>query len=168
MGERTRMVEVRKLMAWNKDSFVANSKSITGKAKQGINHLLSMGRQVFRYSQESRALSYIIVTWEEKMPSVSFFLLPPTLYAKHNAIWYRVCWDQLSQLCPFWTLCSAPATCWWGEKQKRPWFCVSAAEDIPVLSMLSSTDPKHSHTEVIVPAKPITLEHSQCSRTGLF
>lgn len=34
------------------------------------------------------------------MPSVSFFLLPPTLYAKHNAIWYRVSLGSVGISCP--------------------------------------------------------------------
>jgi len=54
------------------------------KAKQGIQSLLPMGRQVYSHLQESRALSRVMITWEDKRhhsKSLPFLLLsPPLLY----------------------------------------------------------------------------------------
>ena len=50
-----------------------------------------MGRQVFSHLQESRAPSYIKVTWEDKHNNARCPSLPSSslsLYTQHDVIWY--------------------------------------------------------------------------------
>lgn len=84
----------------------------TSKAKQGIHSRLPMGRQVFSHSQEIRALSHAMVTWEKKhqhseSPPHSS---SPALYA----IWYGIllC-GQLSWVCPPTNSCAPQPAHWW-------------------------------------------------------
>ena len=67
-----------------------------------------------------------------------------------------VSWGQLSQLCPLPTPCALPACSLvgWGERQKRPWLCVSPAQQYRkhpcVINTVFSTNPKHSPTPATV------------------
>ena len=78
-------------MVWDKDSVIGKAKAAcAGKAKQGINSLLPISRQVCSHLQESNAPSHIVVTWENKCYhsecSLPFFC-PPTLYTEQKVIY---------------------------------------------------------------------------------
>lgn len=69
-GERLRRVKLRKLMGWDTESLTSKAKVVhASKAMQGIHPPLALGREVFSYSKErasTRALSHIVVTWQNK------------------------------------------------------------------------------------------------------
>jgi len=68
MGERIVKVRVGDLVGRDKDSLTGKAKAAhTSKAKQGICSLLPIGRQVCSHLPESRALSRVTVTWENKL-----------------------------------------------------------------------------------------------------
>jgi len=63
----------------------------TSKAKQGINSLLPIARQVFSHPQESRAPSRVTATWEDKhhhSECSPFLLFAPAFIAEQDVIWY--------------------------------------------------------------------------------
>ena len=80
-------------------------------------------------------------------------------------------WAQLSQLCPLPTSCAPPAStlAGRGEKQKRPWLCVSTAQQQPeqpcATNTAFNTNPKQSPIPATiekinsVPAKISTHSH---------
>ena len=62
-----RRVKVRKLMGWDKDSWIGKAQATcTSKAEQGFHSLLPISRQMFSHPQESRAPPLIAVTLEDK------------------------------------------------------------------------------------------------------
>jgi len=68
-------------MGCDKDSLMGKAKTTrASKAKQGINSLLPIGRQGFSQLQESRALSRVMVTWEDKHHHPEHFPLPPAAF----------------------------------------------------------------------------------------
>jgi len=82
-GERIGRVKVRKLMNLDKDSLTGKAKAVhPNEAEQGIHSLLPNGRQGFGHLQESRALSCITVTREDKRYhlNIPLFLLPSAFY----------------------------------------------------------------------------------------
>ena len=157
MGEVLQGHKWRKLMGWDKDCLTGKAKvAHTSKAKQGIHSLFSIGRQVFSHLQGSRVPSHATFIWEKECHHSElphFLVLPPALYC-----WaWRMVWiiplvrrSQLSRLCPLPAACAPPASLLvgWGERQRRPWLCVSTAQQYwkhpCATSTVFSTDPKHS------------------------
>jgi len=55
---------------------------------------ISISRQLFGHPQESRALSHVAVTWEDKSCNSECLPLPLALTAEHKVLLVR--WGQLS------------------------------------------------------------------------
>ncbi|NWU74142.1 NAF1 protein, partial [Onychorhynchus coronatus] len=83
------------------DSLICKEKAThTNKAKQ-INSPLPMDRQVFSHAQESWTPSHATLGHTNAItPNVLFLLLPPALYAEHDAIWYGISFWSLWVSCP--------------------------------------------------------------------
>lgn len=119
----------RRLVGWDKITLICKAKAThTGKAILGVNLPLPLCRQVFSYPQESRALSCVVVTWEDKChhsePPPHSILFPAVIYAKHDALWYRMFLCSGGNNCPS-RVCSLPIfvqpqlTHWWSEVRSR-------------------------------------------------
>lgn len=80
------------------------------KAKQGIQLLLSMGRQVFCCFQESRVPSHVMVTGEDKHHySESLFLPPSSCLYVLSVMPYGIFLGPAGVSCPLLT-CAPPAS----------------------------------------------------------
>ena len=98
MGERIGRVKVRKLVGWDKDSFIGKAKAThTSKANQGIHSPLPMGRQVFSHLQESRAPAHVTVTWEDKCCHSKNPPLPPS---SPSFLWSGLSLGSVGVSCP--------------------------------------------------------------------
>lgn len=117
---------IKTLMNWDKDSLIGKKKAAhTKKANQGIQSLLPEGKQMFSPLQESRVLSTIMVTWEDKHHHSEYSPLPSSSLSFIHWAWHHlrwnfpwVLWDQLSWWCPLLTSCAPPApslVCWCEE-----------------------------------------------------
>lgn len=77
----------------------------------GSKILISHHRQMFSHLQGSRAssaLSYVVVTWEDKTPHPSSFC-PQVYMPSMMPYGYKIpciCWSQMSWFCPLPTPCS--------------------------------------------------------------
>jgi len=138
MSERIRRAKARKLVDWDNGSLIGKANTAhTSKAKQGIHSSLPIGRQVFSHLYESTAPLCVTVTWEDKRHHSKRLRLPSfppcfLCWARRHMVWGTplVSWGQLSWLCPLPTPCasSAHSLVGWCERQKRPWLCVSTAQ----------------------------------------
>ena len=78
-----------------------------------------------------------------------------------------VSWGQLSQLCSLPVSCTPPAysLVGWGEKQKKPWLCVSTTQQQlkhpSVINTVFSTNEMHS--PILVPMKKINSTPAKIS-----
>jgi len=87
----------------------------TSKAKQGIDSLLPISREVFSHFLESNASTCTAVTWEDKHHSSEcplFILLPSAFIAEHDAIWYGISLWSVGVSCLGYVLsasCTSPA-----------------------------------------------------------
>jgi len=96
------------------------------KTKEGIHSLPPISRQVFSCLLESRALSRVMVTWEDKHHHSKYPPLPS--FSPRFICWSwchmvqnipLVSWDQLPQMCPLPTSYAPPPTCRWGGVRSR-------------------------------------------------
>ena len=152
MGERIRRVKIRKLVGWDKDSLVGKAKAArTSKAKQGIHSPLPIGRQVFSHLQEGWAPLHVTVTWEDKRhlsEHPPFLLLPQLCMLSMTSYGMGYPFGQLRSALP--ASYAPPAYSLVGgcEMQKRPWRCVSTAQQYLqrrcVTNTVFITNPKHS------------------------
>lgn len=70
------------------------------KAKQGVDSLFPMGRQVFGHLQESRVPSCVMVIWENKHCHSKGPPSPPLLYTGHDATWSGISPWSAGVTCP--------------------------------------------------------------------
>lgn len=107
--------------------------------------------------------------WLRKANSITlnilpFLLLPPALYAEHDAIWYGIQPWAAGVSCALPTPCALPGSWLAGcsEEHRGPWLCVSTAQPEQkhpcVFNALLNTNPKHS------PA-PATLQKPTLSQS---
>lgn len=128
--EKGRIGKVSKLMGWNKENLKDKVQATHNQNKTGIHLPLPMGRQFIRV-QESRAPSWIMVTWWHRGHPTSFLLLSPALCAEQSAMGYP--FGQLGSAVPAMgppnSLCTPTSSLVvWYEKQERPSLCVSTAQ----------------------------------------
>lgn len=79
----------------------------TSKAKQGVHSWLPMGKQVFSHSQEIRAPSHTVVTWEKKHQHSE---CPPSPFSFPSFIchmvWNIALWSAVLGVSPHKFLCT--------------------------------------------------------------
>lgn len=119
MAGRIKIVKVRRLMDWDKDSLKGKAKAMhASKVKQGIPSLLPISRQPPPGQQGylGRRMSSL---WTSPSCSTSFI----GWAWNHTGHILLVTEGQLSRLCPLPTACALPACSLveWDKEQKRPW-----------------------------------------------
>ena len=156
MREIITNIKVRKLMGWDKERLTVKAKvARASKAKQEIHYLHLMGRQVF------------------SNPKKMAFLLAPAFTVQRDVMWYRISLWPVGVSCP----CCVPSQllvkpqpyplAGQREKQRRPWRCVSIAQQQQkypcVINTVFVTSPKHNTIPAAmkkmnsVPAKTSTI-----------
>lgn len=108
------------------------------KAKQGINSLFLIGKQIFSHFWENKPSSWekhhSITLPTSSHPPSTFLLLSPSCYC---CTWHHILWDKpldclghLSRLSSHSASCARPASLLAGQRemQKRPWLSVSTSQ----------------------------------------
>lgn len=130
MGDRLSRLGLRKLVGWEKNSFIRKAKAahINKQTKKiGINSLISMGRQE---SQESRVSSWMTVTWGQT-PSLWMSLTSSSSPSCYCCMWFHrlwnipwVSWGRLSSVTPQFFVQPQTPHWWSGVRSKTSLECV--------------------------------------------